>query len=133
MGRERGRVLGGFRLEQRYDAAGQIVAQEAGPRHPAVHDRSRLGVTVPVREEARRAREHARRLYDYDKAFAPVSIDDALWGERRLSYDGNGQLDTSKNRRFGGIEETSLVMAARFGLDRCGFAALGAHPPLELQ
>jgi YD repeat-containing protein len=54
-----------FTLEQRFDAAGQLTGQSSG---------------------------QVKRAYEYDRAFAPVRIDDSLWGETKLAYDGNGQL-----------------------------------------
>ncbi len=65
LGRETKRSGRAFVLDQRFDAAGQLTAQAAG------------GV---------------KRAYEYDRAFAPVRIDDSLWGETKLAYDGNGQL-----------------------------------------
>ena len=65
LGRETKRSGKAFALDQRFDAAGQLTTQAAG------------GV---------------KRAYEYDRAFAPVRIDDSLWGETKLAYDGNGQL-----------------------------------------
>ena len=65
LGRETKRSGKAFALDQRFDAAGQLTTQAAG------------GV---------------KRAYEYDRAFAPVRIDDPLWGETKLAYDGNGQL-----------------------------------------
>ena len=68
LGREISRTSAkGFRLEQSWDAVGQLMHQRVG-----------AGA--------------AERRYGWDKAGAPTSIDDAIWGETRYTYDVNGQV-----------------------------------------
>ena len=68
LGRETSRASAkGFRLEQSFDAVSQLMHQRVGS-----------GV--------------AERRYGWDKAGAPTSIDDAIWGETRYTYDVNGQV-----------------------------------------
>jgi RHS repeat-associated protein len=68
LGRETSRASAkGFRLEQSWDAVGQLMHQRVGTGE-------------------------AERRYAWDKAGAPTSIDDAIWGETRYTYDVNGQV-----------------------------------------
>ncbi|MGV1826927.1 RHS repeat-associated core domain-containing protein [Agrobacterium vitis] len=99
LGRETERRMGGFHLLQRFDAAGQLAAQAAGPAVAGGLDVSRLGWNIPGGggERSARARPgHIHRVYEYDRAFAPTSIDDGLWGKRQYTYDDNGQLTDSE-------------------------------------
>jgi YD repeat-containing protein len=58
----------------------------------------------------------ARRLYAYDRAFAPVKIDDAIWGETRFAHDRNGQIASadgaSGTERFSYDAARNLVGAS---------------------
>ena len=85
-------------LGQRYDTAGQLVAQSAGARQPASLGRSTLGWNVPSGEGVTR-RDGIQRRYEYDRALAPTRIDDGLWGELRFDYDDNGQLTRAAGAR----------------------------------
>ncbi|MCF1448544.1 RHS repeat protein [Agrobacterium vitis] len=99
LGRETERRMGGFHLLQRFDAAGQLTAQAAGPAIAGGLDVSRLGWNIPGGGGDRSARAkpgHIHRIFEYDRAFAPVSIDDGLWGKRQFTYDDNGQLTDSE-------------------------------------
>lgn len=103
LGRETERRMGGFNLLQRFDAAGQLTAQAAGPAVANNLDVSRLGWTIPSSSGPRSARAkpgQIRRLYEYDRAFAPIRIDDSSWGKRQFTYDDNGQL-TDADAAFG--------------------------------
>ncbi|WP_337271239.1 RHS repeat domain-containing protein, partial [Oryzifoliimicrobium ureilyticus] len=58
---------------------------------------------IPTSSGPRSARAkpgQIRRLYEYDSAFAPISIDDSTWGKRQFTYDDNGQL-TDADAAFG--------------------------------
>jgi YD repeat-containing protein len=91
-GHETGRRFGsGFELTQRFDPAGQLIEQRAGSAQTWRPSVSPLGLNLPTPATADSAPQ-ARRLYAYDRAFAPVKIDDALWGETRFAHDGNGQI-----------------------------------------
>ena len=92
LGRETRREVGGFRLAQRYNEAGQLTAQTAGPKSPVDIGISRLGWHVPSGEGTPRRSGTVNRIYEYDRAFAPVRVDDGLWGDVRLDYDDNGQI-----------------------------------------
>lgn len=103
LGQETERRMGGFNLLQRFDATGQLTAQAAGPAIASNLDVSRLGWTIPSSAGAGSARAkpgQIRRLYEYDRAFAPISIDDSTWGKRQLTYDDNGQM-TDADAAFG--------------------------------
>ena len=70
LSRELGRAsAAGFALAQDYDPAGQLLAQAFGRRGGAAH----------------------RRRFAWDKAGAPVAIDDGLWGLTTYRHDANGQ------------------------------------------
>lgn len=99
LGRETGREIGGFSLAQRYDDAGQLVAQAAGSKSPVELGISRLGWNVPSGEGTPRRSGAVSRVYEYDRAFAPVRIDDGMWGEIRFDYDDNGQLVSAEGAR----------------------------------
>lgn len=92
LGQETRREIGGFGLAQRYDEAGQLAAQSAGPKNPVDFGMSRLGWNVPSGEGMSKRSRTVARVYEYDRAFAPVRIDDSLWGEIRFDYDDNGQM-----------------------------------------
>ncbi|WP_337271243.1 RHS repeat domain-containing protein [Oryzifoliimicrobium ureilyticus] len=80
-----------------------MTAQAAGPAVAGNLDVSRLGWTIPSSSGPRSARAkpgQIRRLYEYDNAFAPISIDDSTWGKRQFTYDDNGQL-TDADAAFG--------------------------------
>ncbi|MVA71946.1 hypothetical protein GOZ81_12765 [Agrobacterium vitis] len=99
LGHETERRMGGFHLLQRFDAAGQLAAQAAGPAVAGGLDVSRLGWNIPGGGGDRSARARPgriHRVYEYDRAFAPTSIDDGLWGKRQYTYDDNGQLTDSE-------------------------------------
>jgi YD repeat-containing protein len=82
--RETGRGGGkAFALDQQFDAVGQLTSQSSG--------------------------SSVKRHYDYDRAFAPVRIDDTVWGETKLAYDANGQL----GRRMGHRGRSAAYDAAR--------------------
>lgn len=69
----------GFTQLQEWDGVGQLVKQWAGiPGGMAGHPPSGEGA--------------AQREYTWSAAHEPVAIRDALWGERRYSYDRNGQI-----------------------------------------
>ncbi len=94
-GQEKARRMGGFNLLQRFDPAGQLVAQVAGPAMSNGLDVSRLGWRFDRGAGPKPAGaipDHIQRTYEYDRAFAPVSIDDGIWGKRQFTYDDNGQL-----------------------------------------
>ena len=94
-GQEKARRMGGFNLLQRFDPVGQLVAQVAGPSAAHGLDASRLGWQFDrgnALKPTGAIPEHVHRVYEYDRAFAPVSIDDGLWGKRQFTYDDNGQL-----------------------------------------
>lgn len=94
-GQEKARRMGGFNLLQRFDPAGQLVAQVAGPAMSNGLDVSRLGWRFDRGAGPKPAGaipDHIQRTYEYDRAFAPVSIDDGLWGKRQFTYDDNGQV-----------------------------------------
>ncbi|WP_320196889.1 RHS repeat-associated core domain-containing protein (plasmid) [Agrobacterium rosae] len=94
-GQEKARRMGGFNLLQRFDPAGQLVAQVAGLAMSNGLDVSRLGWRFDRGagpKPAGATPDHIQRTYEYDRAFAPVSIDDGLWGKRQFTYDDNGQL-----------------------------------------
>lgn len=123
LGRETGRRIGGFHLQQRFDPASQLMAQVAGPQSQSSVDVSRLGWNVPdaLSERSATRASHirpgqVRRTYEYDRAFAPVTIDDNLWGPRRLTHDDNGQLTDSEagfgSERFRYDEARNLVGAS---------------------
>ncbi|WHA44059.1 glycohydrolase toxin TNT-related protein [Agrobacterium larrymoorei] len=98
-GHEKARRMDGFNLLQRFDPAGQLVAQVAGPAAAHGLDASRLGWQFDRGNAPRQAgaiAEHVHRIYEYDRAFAPVSIDDGLWGKRQFTYDDNGQLTSAE-------------------------------------
>lgn len=123
LGRETERRLArGFGLEQRFDAAGQLIEQQAGGGQASANRVSPLGINVPLGEAA--AQSGARRLYEYDRAFAPVRIDDALWGETKIAYDENGQLASSLGasgeERFA-YDSARNVAGASSGPYRAGF------------
>lgn len=99
LGQETRREAGGFSLAQRYDDAGQLVAQAAGGKSPVDIGISRLGWNVPQGEGARKRGGAVSRVYEYDRAFAPLRIDDSLWGEQRFDYDNNGQLVGAEGSR----------------------------------
>lgn len=99
LGREIRREIGSFGLAQRYDDAGQLVAQSAGPKSPVDLGISRLGWNVPSGEGVPRRSGTVSRVYEYDRAFAPVRVDDGMWGEIRFDYDGNGQLISAEGAR----------------------------------
>ena len=68
LGRETSRASAkGFRLDQSWDAVGQLM-----------HQRVRAGV--------------AERHYTWDKANAPTAIEDAIWGTTLFEYDVNCQV-----------------------------------------
>ena len=99
LGHEKARRMGGFNLLQRFDPAGQLVAQVAGPAAAHGLDASRLGWQFDrgnAPKQAGAIAEHVHRIYEYDRAFAPVSIDDGLWGKRQFTYDDNGQLTSAE-------------------------------------
>ncbi|MFK3780270.1 RHS repeat-associated core domain-containing protein [Agrobacterium sp. NPDC089420] len=99
-GHEKARRMGGFTLLQRFDPAAQLVAQVAGPAATHGLDASRLGWQFDrgnAPKPAGALPEHAHRVYEYDRAFAPVSIDDGLWGKRQFTYDDNGQLTRAES------------------------------------
>ncbi|MFB9913682.1 RHS repeat-associated core domain-containing protein [Rhizobium paknamense] len=119
LGRETERRMGGFHLLQKFDAAGQLTAQAAGPAVAGGLDVSRLGWNIPGGGGDRSARAkpgHVHRIYEYDRAFAPVSIDDGLWGKRQFTYDDNGQLTDSEaafgSERFQYDEARNLAGAS---------------------
>ncbi|MBF2715071.1 RHS repeat-associated core domain-containing protein [Agrobacterium vitis] len=119
LGRETERRMGGFHLLQRFDAAGQLAAQAAGPAVAGGLDVSRLGWNIPGGggERSARARPgHIHRVYEYDRAFAPTSIEDGLWGKRQYTYDDNGQLTDSEaafgSERFQYDEARNLAGAS---------------------
>jgi RHS repeat-associated protein len=92
LGRETQRTTGtGFELMQRFDPAGQLIEQRAGAAQISRHSVSALGLNLPLPATADSGPQ-ARRLYAYDRAFAPVKVDDAIWGETRFAHDGNGQI-----------------------------------------
>lgn len=98
-GQEKARRMGGFNLLQRFDKAGQLVVQVAGPATEHGLDASRLGWQFDrgsAPKPAGATPEHAHRIYEYDRAFAPVSIDDGLRGKRQFTYDDNGQLTSAE-------------------------------------
>lgn len=98
LGRETRRTTTrGFSLDQRFDAVGQLTEQQAGGAAAAVNRVSPFGVNVPL-GGGPQSPTAARRIYEYDRAFAPVVIDDALWGQTRLTYDDNGQLASAVGR-----------------------------------
>ncbi len=99
LGREIGRETGGFGLSQRYDVTGQLAAQVAGPKSPADIGISRLGWSVPSGEGQPKRQGTIARIYQYDRAFAPMRIDDGLWGEVRFEYDDNGQVISAEGTR----------------------------------
>lgn len=76
----------GFRLEQAWDPVGQLLRQAAG----------RIGLGISPLRSAGIAR--VERRYAWDQAFAPISIDDSLWGGTRYAHDANGQIEQA---RFG--------------------------------
>ncbi|TIX90814.1 RHS repeat-associated core domain-containing protein [Rhizobium sp. P44RR-XXIV] len=123
LGRETGRRMGGFHLQQRFDSVSQLMAQVAGPQSQSGLDVSRLGWNVPdaLSERSATRASHTRpgqvrRTYEYDRAFAPVTIDDNLWGPRRLTHDDNGQLTDSEagfgSERFRYDEARNLAGAS---------------------
>ncbi len=99
LGRETHREIGSFGLAQRYDEAGQLIAQSAGPKSPVDLGISRLGWNVPSGEGTPRRSGTVNRVYEYDRAFAPVRIDDGMWGEIRFDHDDNGQLVSAEGAR----------------------------------
>lgn len=99
------------------------MAQVAGRRSQSGLDISRLGWNVPdtLSERSASRASHVRegqvrRTYEYDRAFAPVAIDDNLWELRRLTHDDNGQLTDSEagfgSERFRYDEARNLVGAS---------------------
>ncbi|CAM5372476.1 hypothetical protein MAUB1S_06378 [Mycolicibacterium aubagnense] len=122
----------GFELSHRFDAVGQLIEQVVGgSRNP--NRVSPFGINVPLAEAST---EHAaRRLYEYDRAFAPVRIDDALWGETKLSYDENGQVASSLHKageeRFA-YDPARNVAGASSGPSRAGTGGVSYRGmPLE--
>ena len=92
LGREvRRSSAAGFRLDQAWDGVGQLRSQSAG------HGTSDLDGLSAARAKAGPG-TGAQRHYDWDRAGAPVGIDDLLWGETRYGYDANGQVAEA---RFG--------------------------------
>jgi RHS repeat-associated protein len=92
LGRETGRRSGsGFELTQRFDPSGQLIEHRAGAAQTSRLSVSPLGLNLPTPATADSAPQ-ARRLYAYDRAFAPVKIVDAIWGETKFAHDGNGQI-----------------------------------------
>ncbi len=86
LGRETRRAsTKGFRLEQSWDAVGQLVTQDAG-RGASALDELHAAMAAPSPDSG------AHRRYRWDKAGAPTGIDDALSGETRYRYDANGQV-----------------------------------------
>ncbi|MGO4449870.1 RHS repeat-associated core domain-containing protein [Phyllobacterium sp. TAF24] len=83
----------GFTLDQQYDIAGQLVTQRAGSAHSGPRVVTPLGATIASAGTSKTV--NCQRLYQYDRAFAPVRVDDGLWGETKLAYDDNGQLASS--------------------------------------
>lgn len=118
-GREVERQMGDFHLLQRFDPVGQLVAQAAGPARAGNLDVSRLGWNAPGGGGERSVKAkpgQIRRVYDYDRAFAPVSINDSLWGKRSFAYDDNAQLteagSASGTERFDYDPARNLVGAS---------------------
>ncbi len=75
----------GFRLDQAWDAVGQLLRQSAG-QGPSDLD----GLTA-ARAKAGLG-TGAQRHYRWDRAGAPVGVDDLIWGATRYGYDANGQV-----------------------------------------
>ncbi|KQP26506.1 hypothetical protein ASF27_21140 [Methylobacterium sp. Leaf102] len=74
----------GFRLEQGWDAAGQLTRQRGG-----------LG---PAARPGQALAPSLERVYAWDRSFAPSRITDARWGETVYGSDPAGQIAES---RFG--------------------------------
>lgn len=72
----------GFCLDQSFDAVGQLMMQRAGQGVPGL---ARLSTPQTLGAAA-------QRLYAWDKASAPLSIDDLNWGQTCYHYDANGQV-----------------------------------------
>ncbi|TCQ95075.1 RHS repeat-associated core domain-containing protein [Neorhizobium sp. JUb45] len=131
-GQEIERQMGDFHLLQRFDPAGQLVAQAAGPARAGSLDVSRLGWNVPGGGGERSAKAkpgQIRRVYDYDRAFAPLSVDHSIWGKRSFAYDDNAQMteagSPSGSERFDYDPARNLVGASSSRGDPDGGSGYG--------
>ena len=111
LGREVARLSkAGFRLDQAFDPVGQLTQQSFG----------------------RQTGEPYHRRYAWDRAGAPTSIDDVIWGEARYSYDGNGQVSAAASsdghgERFAYDGARNLVGASATGQERRHWSRFDGH------
>ena len=119
LGRETARSSGAFRLDQRFDAAGQLIEQRA-PLNPRDARRTALGTRRDVVPSP--SQRAIARLYEYDRAFAPVRINDEGWGETRHAYDANGQVARTERTGLSAAADGDADPGAGNALDTGGEA-----------